>query len=159
MAISSVLAVGLAAQSIFIGGNIYISGIFIPSIRHNDSSPKQQISQWKSMFEGASKLMPTSALLAFACYAYEAYQATPGSDARIAFIISAATSILVVPFTISFMLLSIKNLMHFMTLKTDEELADKDVSYWIGHWNHLSIARLLIFSAGFVNTLSLSVRN
>lgn len=159
MAITSVLAVGLAAQSIFIGGNVFVSSIFIPIVRHSDVPPKLQLSQWEKMYDKASKLMASSAVVTFACYAYEAYQAAAGSDTRNVFIRSAISSILVIPFTIGVIFPTIKKLKGFKALKTDAELADKDVSYWIGHWNQLSIVRFLIFSVGFVNALAFYVRN
>lgn len=47
MSITSVLALGLFSQSIFFGGNIAVSSIFIPIIRQKQVPPKLQVKMWE----------------------------------------------------------------------------------------------------------------
>ncbi|CAR65518.1 DEHA2C00924p [Debaryomyces hansenii CBS767] len=73
MSITSVLALGLFSQSIFFGGNIAVSSIFIPIIRQKQVPPKLQVKMWEKIYDDASKLMAGSAFVGFLCYMYEAY--------------------------------------------------------------------------------------
>lgn len=159
MSITPVLAVGLVSQSIFFGGNIVISSIFVPNIRQKDITPKLQLNLWERMYDDSSKLMPVAAITSFLCYMYEAYLSNPGSAARQSSIISGVLSIAVLPFTIGAMFGTIKKLKGFLSLESDQELTQNNFGGWIDHWNKLSIVRVLIFSAGFANALFYHIKN
>mmetsp|Transcript_1443 Transcript_1443/g.1438 ORF Transcript_1443/g.1438 Transcript_1443/m.1438 type:complete len:160 (-) Transcript_1443:94-573(-) len=159
MSITPVLAIGLLSQSIFFGGNVVISSIFIPNIRKKDIPPKLQLKLWERMYDDGSKLMPAVAITSFLCYMYEAYSSNPGSVARQSSVISGVLSIAILPFTVGAMFSTIKKLKGFLSLESDQELTQKNFGDWIDHWNKLSMVRVLIFSAGFANTLFYHIRN
>lgn len=159
MSITPVLALGLVSQSIFFGGNIAISSIFIPIIRQRQVPPKLQVKMWEKMYDDASKLMAGSAFVGFLCYMYEAYTANPGTAIRQAAVVSGALSISVIPFTIVAIMGTVKKLKNLSGMESEQELIHNNFGGLIDYWNKLSIARALVFSAGFANALFYHIRN
>lgn len=153
------LALGLVSQSIFIGGNIALSSIFIPIIRQKDVPPKLQVKLWDKLFEDSAKLMARCALVSFLCYLYEAYTADSGSPLRQSAIISGGLSIAVIPFTFGAIMGTIKQLKALASLENDQELVKHKFGSLIDRWNKLSVVRMLIFSAGFANALYYHIKN
>lgn len=154
-----VLALGLVSQSVFFGGNIAISSIFIPIIRQKQVPPNLQVKMWEKMYDDASKLMAGSAFVGFACYMYEAYAANPGTAIRQVAVISGALSISVIPFTFVAIMGTVKKLKNLSRLESEQELINNNFGGLIDKWNKLSIARALIFSAGFANALFYHLKN
>lgn len=159
MPITSVLALGLVSQSIFFGGNIALSTIFIPIIRQEDVPPKLQVKLWGRLFEESAKLMSRSALVSFLCYMYEAYSANSGTTIRQSAIISGVLSIAVIPFTIGAIMGTVRKLKALSSLEDDQELVKHKFGDLIDRWNKLSVVRMLIFSAGFANALYVHIKN
>lgn len=159
MSITPVLALGLVSQSIFFGGNIAISSIFIPIIRQKQVPPKLQVKMWEKTYDDASKLMAGSAFVGFLCYMYEAYTANPGTAIRQAAVVSGVLSISVIPFTLVAIMGTVKKLKNLSGMESEQELIHNNFGGLIDYWNKLSIARALVFSAGFANALFYHIRN
>lgn len=151
MALTPILATGLAFQSIFVGGNVAISALFIPIIRNNNIAPSSQVKIWERVFVGGAKLMVSSAVASTLCYLYLAYYSASSSE-RTSMLVSAGFSLSVILFTRVAMYPNIRYLQGLARL-SDEELKSEDYGQAIDHWNKLSILRCLIFSVGFINAL------
>lgn len=151
MAFTPVLALGLVSQSIFVGGNVAISSLFIPIIRNSQLQPSSQVKLWSKMFTGATKIMVPSAIISSICYFYQAYYSVD-RESRLPMLITGAISLSVLFYTRIFMFPNIRQLQGYELL-ADEELESKNFGSSIDLWNKLSIIRVLIFSIGFASGL------
>lgn len=152
MSISPVFALGLLAQSIFVGGNVGVSGIFLPTIRQSEATPNIQVKLWGSLYDKAAKLFASSAFTSFVCYMYLAYHAGAGNPLRQTAIISGLLSLSAVPFTFIVIMGTVKKLKSYAAMD-NATLVELNYGGVIDYWNKLSIARTLVFAAGFANSL------
>lgn len=159
MSFTPVLALGLLSQSIFFGGNVAVSALFIPNIRQKQVPATVQIKLWERLYDDASKLMAASAATSFCCYVYESLSAPCGSEARQAFAICAGFSISVIPFTFLAIMPTVKKIKSLTLIKTDKELETQDFGFFIDRWSMFSLARMLLFSIGFGYALFYHVKN
>ena len=151
MAFTSIFALGLVSQSVFFGGNVAISGMFIPVLRNSQLAPSSQIKIWEKLFLSGAQWMVPAAVASAACYLYEAYYAVDDYTRR-TMLVSGGLSISVLLFTRIVMFPGIRNLRGLVQL-SDAELISKNFGSGIDNWNKLSIVRALISSAGFANAL------
>ncbi|CUM66502.1 uncharacterized protein PRCAT00004168001 [Priceomyces carsonii] len=154
MAVPVIIKIALFSQSIFVGGNVIISGVFIPSILQNYHSDTAQAKQWVKLYDDCSKIMGFSALVSFGIYFYEVLFDNVTREFRNACMISGIASIAVIPFTALFILPTVKKLKEIAKINNVEEIKTTGLQSHISTWNKLSIARAAIFTVGFVNSLA-----
>lgn len=151
MALNTILMIGLLSQSIFVGGNIAISTIFIPIITAKDNLPSNQAIQFCKLYDLASRLMASSATISFACYLYHAFYESPDKSEFYASILTSIASIGVVPFTFLVIYPTVQKIKNLVREGDDDQT--RKVSNLILSWNRLSIMRAVLFSVGFMSAL------
>ncbi|GMM36608.1 hypothetical protein DASC09_039330 [Saccharomycopsis crataegensis] len=151
MALSLLPGLGITFQSIFVGGNLVTSALFVPALRNTNIPPSNQIKLWEKMFIGGAKLMAPCAIFSAASYIYLGCNAS-NSFEQTSMFISAGFSFSVILFTTIVMRSNIRYIQGLVGL-SDEDLESKDYGSAINKWNKLSISRCLLLSLGLVNML------
>lgn len=157
MPISPIFALGLLTQSVFVGGHVATSSVFIPDILESEASPQTQLRLWEGLFDRVQPIMSKCAFVSFACYMYEAYNAGAGSPLRQAALVSGGLSVSAVVFSVLVIFRLVGKLKSMKTMD-DETLIAKNYSNMIANWSKLSMVRMTIFTAGFINALCYLVK-
>jgi hypothetical protein len=148
---SAALACGIFAHSIFVGGNIMVSFVIVPTILSSFVPPRVQLQQWNKTYHIASRIMVAMTLISTISYAIAAYVA-PTKAVQNAALLSTAFAISPFPVTGFFILPHNKHLKELLKRDKVEEIQEETEPLII-KWNQLSAVRTVVSTIGFINGL------
>lgn len=150
--------IGLAPQALFIGGNFTISSVFIPLLLKDYVPNEIKIKQFSELYDGGMLLFASCSTLSMISYAIEAYVNRNNENVFPVALTGAIISISPLPLTVLVIAPVVKALKNFRLTQTGKDNG-REINTLLKKWNLLSIGRLLLFSAGFVNTLYFIAKN
>lgn len=152
MVLSILNLVGLGAQGLFIGGNILVSLVVIPTISEGYIAPETKAKLLLGLYEKAHKIMIAALSITFLAFGSQAFKGGLKETLTSPYFATAALSILPVPITVFFIFPVLDKVRAFVQPERAGKVAvNEDIDSLISTWNKLSIARFSLFSLGLVN--------
>ncbi|CCE79230.1 Piso0_001281 [Millerozyma farinosa CBS 7064] len=152
MVLSILNLVGLSAQGLFIGGNVVVSSVTIPSISEGYIAPETKAKIFLSLYDRASKIMIAASSISFLAFGSQAFKGGLKETLTSSYFATAALSIAPIPLTLFFIFPVIDKIHAFVQPESAGKVAvNEDIDNLISTWNKLSIVRASVFSLGLVN--------
>lgn len=142
------IALGLFSQSIFVGGNIAISGVAMPAVRKTNTPADVQQRQWEVLYDNGSKIYATCSLISGISYFYAAYNNSVDDHHFKILLFTGATAISALPVTLLAIAPTVKKLKGLAGISSSEEAEQKGVGALIDKWSFLSFIRWSISATG-----------
>lgn len=155
MVLPAPVALGLFSQSVFVGGNVGVSGIAIPAIRNNNVPGLTQAKQFGTVYDKGAKYLGGSSVVSSLLYLYGSFDKSITDTHQKVLWACSAAAFTAMPITLLLILPSVKKIKQIASQSTtDKEAEDQDVGQLIDKWNVLSIVRAVANSIGFVTYLT-----
>lgn len=152
MVLSILNLVGLGAQGLFIGGNVLISLVAIPTITEGYVAPETKAKLFLGIYNRASKIMVAASLVSFLAFGSQALKGGLKETLTSSYFATALISITPTPITVFLIFPVIDKIRSFAQPERAGKVAtNEDIDSLISTWNKLSIARFSVFSLGLIN--------